>query len=100
MKKVDICTSGNARPMPSPSTTGNPAFAAVSIGSIEFDPPISAEMIEETLIPAASSTPRSARRHSSPCLIFSIPTTGAPMPPTDPTQSSSFSASRGRTSTE
>ena len=58
MKKVDICTSGKARPMPSPSTTGSPARAAVSIGSIEFEPPISAEMMAAHLTPAASSTPR------------------------------------------
>ena len=86
--------------MPSPSTTGRPAVAAVRIGSIELEPPISAEMSAATLTPAASSTPRSARRHSSPCLIFSMPTTGAPMPPTEPTQSSSSSASSGRTSTD
>ena len=54
------------------------------MGSIEFEPPISAEISADTLTPAASSTPRSARRHSWPCLIFSILTTGAPMPPTEP----------------
>jgi hypothetical protein len=33
-------------------------------------------------------------------LIFSMPTTGAPMPPTEPIQSSSPIASSGNTSTE
>src|SRR6185437_16898423 len=69
------------------------------MGSIEFEPPISAEISAETLTRAASSTARRARRHSSPCLIFSTLTTGAPIPPTEPMASSSPIASSGSTST-
>ena len=53
--------------MPSPSTTGRPACAAVMIGAMAFEPPISAEIIAAILVPAASSTARMARKHSSPC---------------------------------
>ena len=44
MVKVTICSSGNARPMPSTSTSGRPSRAAAAMGSIEFTPPASMGM--------------------------------------------------------
>ncbi len=47
--------------MPSPSTTGRPANAAVMIGAIAFAPPISAAISAAIFVPDASSTARIAR---------------------------------------
>ena len=41
--KVSISSSGKARPMPSPSTTGKPHCSAVIIGPRALPPPISAD---------------------------------------------------------
>ncbi len=82
--------------MPSPSMTGRPACAAVMIGSMALEPPISAEIVAAKVMPLVASTARMARRHSSPCSNFSLPTSGAPIPPTSLIQASSGSASSGQ----
>ena len=43
-------SSGKARPMPSPSTTGRPILAAVTSGSMELIPPISKLVTAEALV--------------------------------------------------
>ena len=46
---METCgTSGNARPMPSASTTGSPIRAAQTIGQRPFEPPISADISAAT----------------------------------------------------
>jgi hypothetical protein len=49
---VVICNCGNARPMPSPSTTGNPQRAASTSGSSALTPPISAHSSAFASLPA------------------------------------------------
>ena len=44
MVNVTICSSGNARPIPSTSTMGIPSRAAAAIGSRELTPPASIGM--------------------------------------------------------
>ncbi len=41
MVGITIWISGNARPIPSPSTIGRPMRAAATIGMVEFAPPTS-----------------------------------------------------------
>ena len=51
MVNVTICSSGNARPMPSTSTMGMPRRAAAAMGSMEFTPPASMGMTAVTFLP-------------------------------------------------
>ena len=39
MPGIDICSSGNARPMPSASMSGMPRHAATTNGIVELMPP-------------------------------------------------------------
>ena len=67
--------------MPSASTTGNPDNEAAIRGSKELLPPISLEMRAVAFLPVNSSMALNALKDCK-SLTFSIPTVGAPMPPT------------------
>ncbi len=64
---VTCGTSGNARPIPSASTTGRPRWAAQLIGCMPFAPPISAAISAATRPPRTRSSPSRSQRPSSPC---------------------------------
>ena len=94
---IAVCVMrGNARPMPSASTSGSPRRAAHPTGISPFAPPISDARSAMTGRPYASSTPSSTHRGSASAPIFSMPTTGAP---TMPHGISSASAGRSATAT-
>ena len=85
--------------MPSASTTGKPHRAAHATGSSPLDPPISADISATTFLPHSSSTYLRITTASPPCSIFSIETTGAPIPPQGMISSSSPRSSRSTTGT-
>ena len=89
-----IGTSGKARPMPSPSSTGRPICAAQHTGSRPLAPPISVDISALTLRPVTSSRYCRSRPPSSPFSIFSMLTVGAPIPPHGMISESSGSSSR------
>ena len=94
-----ICSSGNARPIASPSMSGSPARAAAAIGIIELIPPASMHATWVGARPSASASAAIARAGSSPAGIFSTMTAGAPIMPTGRTNASSGTASSATTST-
>ena len=78
--------------MPSPSTTGSPVMAPITMGSVPLMPPASAEMSAVAVRPFSRSI---ERRHSTMACalgIFSTITVGAPMLATETTKSSSSSS--------
>ena len=102
MPAISIVTcgiSGNARPMPSASTTGRPSLAAHTTGMTPFEPPISADISATTGRFHRVSTISRRRPPSSPLSIFSIETVGAPTPPHGMRRASSGSSSRSTSGT-
>ena len=93
MAKVSICSSGKARPIPSPSTTGRPSCRPQMSGFSALDPPISPIRSAASGAPVCASNPRMAQMNSSPCSSFSLPTVGAPMAPMEQTKPSSGTSS-------
>ena len=96
---VTCWTSGNARPMPSASSTGRRMRAAHVKGTMPLEPPISAHMRALTGAPLKRST--SSRRYSpsAPDESFSMVTVGAPRKPQDMTTLSAGRSSKVTSST-
>ena len=67
------CTSGNARPMLSASTSGRPICAAQATGRRPFEPPISDDMTATARRPVITSRWSRSRTPSSPLGSFSTP---------------------------
>ena len=89
-----ICTSGKARPMPSPSTRGRPSSAAATIGVVEFTPPTSMQARWVGVTPRNADRLRMASANWPADGSFSTITVGAPIIATEST-----TASSGRSST-
>src|SRR5262245_50665458 len=77
--KVSIWSSGNARPMPSASTTGSPSLAPTTRGMVELRPPHSIGIVAYARRPRYDSSARSEATTSCPAGIFSTTTVGAPI---------------------
>src|SRR5262249_22093626 len=77
---VTCGTSGNARPIPSASTTGSPIRAAQVMGSRPFPPPISMAISAATWRPVINCRCSRSRSPSSPFSNFSRMTVVAPIP--------------------
>eukprot|EP01136_Pigoraptor_vietnamica_P025236 Opistho-1_new@79020 len=92
-----ICSSGKARPIPSPSTTGNPVAAESTSGSSPLDPPISIDATQSAVTCVCASIPRTADSVSVPPGHFSDSTVGAPIKPSGKTRASSERAFKPRT---
>ena len=90
---VTIWISGNARPMPSASTSGIFICAATLNGVVEFKPPASIETVCVICRPRYSSSVRNARMISSPLGSFSTITVGAPIIADGTTSASSGTSS-------
>ena len=93
-----IVASGNARPMPSASSTFSPRRAAHPTGATPLLPPISAAMSAVTVRPLSRSTSATMRSGCHAAESISMPTLGAPIAdmmstassgPSSPTWSSS-----------
>ena len=76
---VTIWISGNARPIPSASTSGMPIVAATLNGVVELRPPASIETVCVIGLPRKSCSALKARMISSPRGSFSTITVGAPI---------------------
>ncbi|MDF2664536.1 MAG: hypothetical protein K0R81_386 [Microbacterium sp.] len=94
-----ICSSGNARPMPSASSSGSPRAAAAAIGIVEFTPPASAQAMWVTGRPREAASACTGATTSSRLGSFSTMTVGAPIIATVSTRASSGSSSSPTTVT-
>jgi hypothetical protein len=84
-----ICSSGNARPIPSPSTSGSPSCAAAITGTVEFTPPASMQARCVGVFPTYFASVCTATEIWSADGSFSTITVGAPIIATGSTQASS-----------
>ncbi|OLT04032.1 hypothetical protein BJF90_24290 [Pseudonocardia sp. CNS-004] len=88
-----IVAFGNARPIPSASSTASPSAAAQPAGRTPLLPPISAAMITVTGRSISRSTSRSRVAACALAPSISMPTDGAPIPDMTITASSGPSSS-------
>ena len=90
---VHMSPSGNARPMPSASISGNPIRAHHETSCTPLPPPISEAISAATGRLNQRSAASQSSRPSSPESNFSMQTVGAPQPPTGKTKASPASSS-------
>ena len=99
MAKLVIWPSGKARPIESASTTGRPVTPATMSERRPLAPPISPDMTARKLAPRCFSMVRNGLAAKRGSDRRSSPTSGAPMPATSATLSSSARSIGSRSET-